>query len=109
MVKLGKGLIKNDIRKAQRIARKHLKEARFGIVMGDQGIGKGSDGVIVLFHENLQSYMNLRNRLRELGFLGISNIEFFLISIHDEVHYGSLTFLTLAKHLLTLKGVRKDE
>ncbi len=43
-IKLGQGFSEDDIRKAQRIAQERLKEARFGIIMIDRGVGKRRRG-----------------------------------------------------------------
>jgi DNA-binding Lrp family transcriptional regulator len=101
-IKLGQGFSEDDIRKAQRIAQERLKEARFGIIMIDRGVSKDAEGIIVSFHKDLESYINLRNQLREFDFLGISHVDSFLISTRSNQHYGSLTFSSLANHLLTL-------
>lgn len=102
-VKLRKGLDRERIEKARKIAQESLPKTPFAVAMMERGKGLGYEGVIVSLHENYTSHTKLMNRLRQFTFLDISTLESFLISLRDEVHYRPLTFTPLAKHLLTLK------
>jgi hypothetical protein len=75
--------------------------------MLERGLGLGFDGVIISFYEDFAAYMEHKNVLKQYDFLGFFDIETFLISLDDKVHYRPLTFSTLAKHLLTLKEREK--
>jgi DNA-binding Lrp family transcriptional regulator len=106
-VKLKKLLRPEEADKARDLARQRLEESRFGIVMLERGLGLGFDGVIISFYEDFAAYMEHKNVLKQYDFLGFFDIETFLISLDDKVHYRPLTFSTLAKHLLTLKEREK--
>lgn len=102
-VKLKKNLGVEETERAREMARNGLAEGNFEIVMLERGLGLGYDGVIVAFYEDYATYMEHKNKIRQYPFLELSEVESFLISLKDNVHYRPLTFKTLAKHLLTLK------
>ncbi len=85
------------------MARERLNESPFAIMMLERGMGLEYDGVIVSFYEDYKSYVRHRNTIREFEFLDLSEIESFLINLKDSVHYRSLTFTMLAKHILALE------
>ena len=91
-----------EIEKAREIFRSP-QNSLLEVVMLERGIGLGYHGVIVSFHKDYQSYLKLRERVAQLDFWELSDIESFLISLVDENRYLPLTFASLAKHLLTLK------
>lgn len=102
-VKLRKALSPEEVEKARKSAIKELKTKVLEVVMCERGIGMGYHGVFISFHENYAAYLKFIDWLRGHSFIDISGIDSFIISLADEVHYRSLTFSTLAKHLLTLK------
>lgn len=79
---------------------------RLSVVMFEKGIGLGYTGVLVSFHENYSSYLEFSNQLRQLGVL--ESIQSFLINLSDDIHYRSLTFSTLASHIMKLKKKEKE-
>jgi len=103
LVKLKKGLSKEEIEKARKIAKEHVKENSLEIIMIEKGIGLGYNGVFVSLHEDYTSYMKFRNALNQDIYLDSSSTESFLISLSDVTQYRPLTFTTLAKHLLMMK------
>ena len=107
-VKLRKGLGKEEVDKARRIAQEGLPKTPFCIVMMERGKGLGYEGVVVSLHENYTSHAKLLNRLRQFAFLEITTFESFLVSLAEEIHYRPLTFVPIAKHLLTLKQKKKE-
>ena len=102
-VKLGKGLTPEEVEKARKIAQESMKRSPFATVMLERGQGLGYEGVIISYHENYASCMELRRSLRKYTFLDLSHIETFMISLDDKVHYRPLTFYALAEHLLRMK------
>ncbi|MGA9387296.1 MAG: winged helix-turn-helix transcriptional regulator [Candidatus Bathyarchaeia archaeon] len=105
-VKLREPLGSEETEKARKIAKQKLEESHYGIVLLERGIGLGYDGVIVGLYEDYAAYTEHRNQLREFPFLEVTDVEGFLISLDDEVHYRPLTLQTLAKQLLAMK--KKD-
>jgi len=61
------------------------------------------DGIFLSLHEDFTSFAGHKEWLRRFDFLELSDIQSFLIDLKDEIHYRSLTFSTLAKHILTLR------
>ena len=108
-VKLGKGLSPEEVAKAGKIAQESLNRSAFATLMLERGHGLGYEGVIISYHENYTSYVELRRRLRQHMFLDLSNIETFMISLKDKVHYRPLTFYAAAEHLLKMKQNEKKE
>jgi len=108
-VKLRKALNPEEIAKARKIAEKSLKRSPFATVMLERGQGLGYDGVIISYHKNYTSYIELRKILRQHTFLDLSNIETFMISLNDKIHYRPLTFYALAEHLLNVQQNEKKK
>lgn len=102
-VKLKKGIDKEEIEKAKKIAKEHLKENSLEIVMVERGMGLGYDAIFVSLHEDYTSYLKFKNKVSQDAHLEASGIESFLISLSYEPHFRPLTFSTLAKHLLMIK------
>ena len=101
-VKLEEKLKPTKIENARETAKESLKKNDLNVVMLERGIGMSHDGVILSYHEDYTSFVDLKKRLTQFDFLEISDIRSFLIDLEDEIHYRSLTFSTLAKHLLEL-------
>lgn len=106
-VKLRRELDIEEIEKAKKIAKEHLKENSSEIVMVEKGIGLGYDGVFVSIHEDYSSYLKFKNGVSQDAYLEAFSIESFLISL-SETKFRPLTFKTLAKHVLTLKEKEKE-
>lgn len=92
-----------EIEKARETFRSPPQNSLLEVVMLERGMGLGYHGVIVSFHKDYRSYLKLRERVAQLDFWELSDIESFLISLVDEDRYLPLTFASLAKHLITLK------
>jgi len=102
-VKLRKGLDREGVNKARKIAQEGLPKTPFTVIMMERGRGLGYDGVVLSLHKNYTSHTKLMKRLRQFTFLDISTIDSFIVSLGDEVHYRPLTMAPLAKHLLAQK------
>jgi hypothetical protein len=72
-------------------------------------MGMGYDGVFLSFHEDYSSFALLRKWLAQFGFLEVAEVQSFLVNLEDDIHYRSLTFSTLAKHILTHVNQEKGE
>jgi len=107
-VKLKQSLSQDEIEKARQSARENIKN-NLNFIMLERGIGMGYDGVFLSFHEDYTSFTEHKEWLAQFDFLKISDIQSFLINLEDEIRYRSLTFSTLAKHILTLQTEQKKK
>ena len=100
-VKLKKYLSQDEIKKARESAKEKV-QSNLNFIMLERGMGMGYDEVFLSFHKDYTSFTEHKKWLTQFDFLEISDIRSFLINLEDEIHYRSLTFSTLAKHLLEL-------
>jgi DNA-binding Lrp family transcriptional regulator len=107
-VKLKRQLSQDEIEKARKSARESVK-SNLNFIMLERGMGMGYDGVFLSFHEDYTSFTEHGKWLTQFDFLEISDIQSFLINLEDEIRYRSLTFSTLAKHILTLQTEQKKK
>jgi DNA-binding Lrp family transcriptional regulator len=105
-VKLRKTLNSEEAAKAREITKERLSESHFGIIMLERGLGLGYDGVIISFYEDFAKYSEHKGVLMQYPFLEFSDIQTFLISLDDKVHYRPLTLTHLA-NILRLEEKRK--
>ena len=98
-VKLKRTLATEEVDGARRSAKQALARSRFGIVMLERGLGLGYDGVIIAYYKDYSDYADHKKVLPAYPFLELSNMEGFLISLDDEVHYRPLTLNRLASLL----------
>jgi DNA-binding Lrp family transcriptional regulator len=101
-VKLKRHLSKDELEKARKSAKESAKD-NLNFIMLERGMGMGYDGVFLSFHEDYTSFTEHKKWLTQYDYLEIANIQSFLINLEDEIRYRSLTFSTLAKHILTLQ------
>ena len=90
-------------------ARESSRIGPFEIIMAERGVGLGYNGIFISLHEDYASYLKLRDWIRQIPFVEISEVESFLINLKDEIRYQSLSFANLAKYLLKLKEKEKKE
>jgi DNA-binding Lrp family transcriptional regulator len=83
-----------------------LEKAAFESVMIIRGMGLGHQMVIASFHEDYSAFVNFQRMISNNPLVDLSNLESFLVAAH-EWQYKSLTFSTLAKHLLGIKRAKK--
>jgi DNA-binding Lrp family transcriptional regulator len=70
------------------------------VIMVERVTGMGYNGIVVSFHRDYSSYITFKRWLEEFSYLGFSSIDSVMINLEDKVHYKSLTFSTLAEHIL---------
>jgi DNA-binding Lrp family transcriptional regulator len=97
-----------EAQKLRQVAKTRFSELNYGmnLVMFENGIGLGYTGVLVSFHQDYSSYLEFSNQIRQLGVL--ESVQSFLIDLSDGSHYRSLTFSTLANHIIDLKKKEKE-
>jgi DNA-binding Lrp family transcriptional regulator len=108
LVKLKKSLSQDEIEKARQSARESIKSS-LNFIMLERGMGMGYNGVFLSLHKDYASYTEHKNWLTQFDFLQVSDTQSFLIDLEDEIHYRSLTFSTLAKHVLTFQTEQKKK
>jgi DNA-binding Lrp family transcriptional regulator len=96
-----KKLSEKEIEKARKTAIESLKKPPFEIAMLQRGIGLGYEGVVISYHKDYPSYLNLIQWIRQFDFLELTKVDSFLINLKDEVQYKPLTFAALATYLST--------
>jgi DNA-binding Lrp family transcriptional regulator len=104
-VKLKK-LDREEIEKARQTAKESLEKGPFEIVMLQRGIGLGYEGVIISYHKDYPSYLNLIQWIKRFDFLELTRVDSFLVNLKDEVQYRPLTFAALATNLSAINEKR---
>jgi len=107
-VKLRAQLSRDQIEKARQSAKESVKSS-LNFIMLERGMGMGYNGVFLSFHEDYSSFTLLKKWLAQFDFLEVAEVQSFLVNLKDEIHYRSLTFSTLAKHILTHANQEKGE
>jgi DNA-binding Lrp family transcriptional regulator len=98
-----------EIEKLRKTARETFqKTAPLEILFSGRGMGLGYQGIFVSLHEDYASYLKFRDWVNQFSasasnILDASSVEGFLISLDETGHYRSMTFATVAKHLLRMK------
>ena len=105
LVKMKSGLTTEEVAHAREISLRDMKEkAPPEIILFERGIGDGYTGVLVSLHHNYTEYSKLREMMKLYPFIDHGATSSFLIDLNDKIHYRSLTFSTLARHLLMMKN-----
>ena len=107
-VKLKSQLSQDQLEKARQSAKENIRGS-LNFIMLEKGMGMSYDGVFLSFHENYSSFTLLKQWLAQFDFIEVSEIQSFIVNLEDQLHYRSLTFSTLAKHILTLANQEKGE
>jgi hypothetical protein len=94
-VKLRKSLSPKEVDEARRVTQKSIEESQYGIVMLERGLGLGYDGVILAYYRDYSDYSRHKQLIKSYPFLELSDVEGFLISQDDQVHYRPLTLRIL--------------
>jgi len=86
-------------------AEERFKDQSFAmnVIMFERGLGFGYTGILVSLHEDYSSFAEFLQIVRQYPVLD-PDFQTFLIDLNDSVHYRSLTFATLAQHILARKG-----
>lgn len=95
--------------KIRNVAKELESKIAFNCVMAVSGQGLGYEGVIISFHRDYDSYLELKKQIVDFPFADRKDIETFMMSLRSDFAYRPLTFSTLAKHLMTLKKAKEDK
>jgi DNA-binding Lrp family transcriptional regulator len=103
-IKFGRMYTTEDVERTKNELARSFKDAPLEIVLVERGTGLGYHGIFISFHKNYTSYMEMREWIRRLISIDLSDVQSFLVSLADDVHYRPFTLATLAKHILTMSG-----
>jgi len=112
-VKLKETLSREKVEEARRLshslAKESPKEWPFNIILAERGMGLGYNGIFVSLHENYDSFLKHKEWLRQFAFFEMQQAQSFLINLHEEIHYLSIPFSNLARHLALMKETKEKE
>jgi DNA-binding Lrp family transcriptional regulator len=91
-----------QIEQMRKMGREVAQKVAFETVMVIRGMGFRHDVVIASFHKDYSAYVQFKRMVAGYPFLDAANMESFLVTLPDW-QYKSLTFSTLAKHVLEMK------
>jgi DNA-binding Lrp family transcriptional regulator len=94
------GISKSDKEKAIKYAQERASFLPSNIVLVERGIGMNYDAFMGSFHKDYSSYRELMNEMKESQYTDVNRMDSFIVNLDDKFHYRTLTFSTLAKHLL---------
>jgi DNA-binding Lrp family transcriptional regulator len=91
---------KNEMEEAIKGAQQKAPSWQSNVVLIERGIGLNYDSFMGSFHKDYSSYTKLMSELKKSPYIDLRRMESFIVNLDDEIHYRTLTFSTLAKHLL---------
>jgi DNA-binding Lrp family transcriptional regulator len=94
------GVSKNEMEEAIKFAQEKAPSVLSNVVLIERGIGLNYDSFMGSFHKDYSSYTKLISEIKKNPYLNSAKMESFIVNLDDEIHYRTLTFSTLAKHLL---------
>jgi DNA-binding Lrp family transcriptional regulator len=71
------------------------------------GMGLGSDRIVVMFHRDYSSYSRLVSIMKDRARGNVAKFDSFLVSLNDKTHYQPLTLAVLAGFLS--RSTKADE
>jgi DNA-binding Lrp family transcriptional regulator len=96
------GVSKNEKEEAIKRAQEKAPSVQSNVVLIERGIGLRYNSFMGSFHRDYSSYTELMREIKKSPYLDSARMESFIVNLDDEIHYRSLTFSTLAKHLLEI-------
>ena len=93
------GITNEEMKKVNEAARKYEIEHPAAFLMAAAGSGLGFERIFITFHKNYSSFVGAIQRVRQLPFRAVADIDSFLVPL-SESHYRPFTFSEIAKYLL---------
>jgi DNA-binding Lrp family transcriptional regulator len=97
---LKQGVRTSEMEEAIKLAQEKAPSAPSNIVLIERGIGLNYNSFMGSFHKDYSSYTKLMDEIKKNPYLDPARMESFIVNLDDKIHYRTLTFSTLAKHLL---------
>jgi DNA-binding Lrp family transcriptional regulator len=94
------GVCTSEMEEAIKLAQEKAPSAPSNIVLIERGIGLNYNSFMGSFHKDYSSYTKLMDEIKKNPYLDPARMESFIVNLDDKIHYRTLTFSTLAKHLL---------
>ena len=79
------------------------------VVIADRGIGLGYDAVFISYEKDYSAFTHLVDRIKVFKHLETTETQSFIIDLNDKLHYRSLTYSTLANHLLSTQDKHEEK
>ena len=102
-IRYKKEMTPEEYRKVKEAAKEFEQKFPKPFIMALKGMGLGFDRIIVSFHEDYSSYVEMMNLMRQLPFTAVTDAQSFLVSLDDTEHYQPFTFSKMAEYLLPKK------
>jgi DNA-binding Lrp family transcriptional regulator len=102
-----KDISAREMKEAIKWASEKASSVASNVVLIERGIGLNHDSFMASFHKDYSSYTELMKEVKKNPYIDVARMESFLVSLDDKIHYRTLTFSTLAKHLLEIN--KKEE
>jgi len=106
-VKFSKMFSTNEVENTKKIVDDTFKDAAHEVIMIDRGTGLDFHGIFVSFHENYTAYVEFMDWMRKLMAPNVADVQSFIISLADPMHYRYLSLSTLGNHLLERQKNKK--
>lgn len=94
------GVSKSEMERAIKWAQEKAPSVPSNVVLIERGIGLKYNSFMGSFHKDYSSYSELMREVKKSPYIDSARMESFIVNLDDEIHYRTLTFSTLAKHLL---------
>ncbi len=88
-----------DIERMRKNASEFESQSGIPSLLIMNGMGLGSDRIIIMYHRNYSSYSRLVSIMKDRARGNVEKFESFLVSLNDRTHYQPLTLAALARFL----------
>ena len=94
------GVSTSEMEEAIKRAQEEARSVPSNVVIIERGIGMSHDAFMGSFHKDYSSYREFLDVIKKSQYVDVTKMESFIVDLDDKIHYRTLTFSTLAKHLL---------
>jgi len=101
------GVSKSEMEDAIKWAQEKAPSVPSNVVLIERGIGLRYNSFMGSFHKDYSSYAELMREIKKSPYIDSTRMESFIVNLDDKIHYRTLTFSTLAKHLLETNQKRE--
>jgi DNA-binding Lrp family transcriptional regulator len=97
------GVSTSEMEEAVKQAQEKARSVASNVVLIERGIGLNYNSFMGSFHKDYSSYRELTDEIKKSQYIDVARMESFIVDLDDEIHYRTLTFSTLAQHVLEAK------
>lgn len=98
-----------DIERMRKTARELESKGEMPSLLVMQGMGLGSDRIIIMLHKDYSSFSKLVSAMKDKASGYVEKFESFLVNLDDKTHHQALTLTTLARFLARRAEEEKNE